>query len=587
MIKKSYLLVTLVLLLSTTASAIDFSAHGYYRLRFEFTHDLDLQRPNPGIVPQDEENDSNDRFGTIAFAQQRFRLNPTLKLNDNISIHGQIDFLDNLLFGQSDVVGLEFANPITGTLDLPAANAPFGVVGSVGGDSAVGSGGGNINVRRLYVDIMTAGGKFRIGRQPSHFGLGILTNDGDDQDADYGDTFDRILYMGGLPMGKGGQLNFGLAFDFGYNAQLDPSIDGLDEAIAPIKTDAIQTGVFLLYQRENFEVGTFTALRYRNGDEGAYTTTATYVDVDDEDGDSLDYDGIEKPAGKDGDTLLYIIDLYGRIHFNRNYSAGFEAVYIGGKIATGIAVDAIILDDDSQETYRNSNPLADPIELPLIGTQNDISVFMAAVELDAQWDFGGEAHLKAGYASGDGEPLSSKITQLGFRPDYDIALMMFDVPLGTSPAIRVNGITEQGRKPITPNYINNAAYLSLEYKHAIDISSGVPWATDFKLGGKVVTAFAPADVINLNFSEISGLDGLPHVLNRSRWYGLEIDLSVEMTLFDFMHWKTVAGVLLPGGAYDIKNDASEGYPAVEGVDNILFDNADPAFAVKSMLVFEF
>ena len=98
-------LICLVVLscIAIPAWAIEFSAHGYYRLRFEYTHDLDAQRENLGVVPGDPDDTSNDRFGTIAFAQQRFRLNPILKLNDNISLHGQIDMLDNLLFGASDV----------------------------------------------------------------------------------------------------------------------------------------------------------------------------------------------------------------------------------------------------------------------------------------------------------------------------------------------------------------------------------------------------------------------------------------------------------------------------------------------------
>jgi len=146
--------------------ALEFSAHGYYRLRFEYTHDLDLQRPNSGIVPGDLKNNSNDRFGTIAFAQQRFRLNPHLKINDHISFHGQIDILDNLLFGQSDIQSIIVANPIVGNTKLSPANGPFGVLGPVGGDP-LGTGGGNVNVRRLWVDILTSGGQFRIGRQPS------------------------------------------------------------------------------------------------------------------------------------------------------------------------------------------------------------------------------------------------------------------------------------------------------------------------------------------------------------------------------------------------------------------------------------
>lgn len=565
------------------AFAVEFSAHGYYRLRFEYTHDLDLQRPNAGVVPGDPASDSNDRFGTIAYAQQRFRLNPALKLNDHISIHGSIDFLDNLLFGQSDIQTLQIANPVVGTLALPEANGPFGVIGGASGAS-VGSGGGNINVRHLYVDILTAGGKFRIGRQPSHWGLGIFTNDGEGLEGDFGDAFDRVLYLAGFDFKGSQRLNIGLVYDFAFEATRDPSIDGLDRGVDSNWNDAMQTGVILLYQTDSFQIGTFSALRFRDGNDGQTTTTATFIDTADADGDGATNDGIELPAGTDGDTLIYSIDLFGEFHFAKYYRLAFEAVYIGGKTAPGIAIDAIILDDPAQAGLEN--PLQNPITLPLNGTQNDLSVILGALEFDADWDFGGEVKLKSGFASGDSSPLSSRVTQLGFRPDYDVALMLFDVPLGTSPAIRVGGITEEGRVPMSPNYINNAIYVSLGYKHEFDITSGVPWASDFKVGGNVITAWAPSRNLDIDFSEITGVANLPHVVNASKWYGFEVDLSVEATFFEFMHWKTLAGVLIPGGLYDIKNDAVT--RATAGIiDPILFDNSELGIAAKTTFVFEF
>lgn len=565
------------------AQAIEFSAHGYYRVRFEYTHDLDLQRPNSGIVPGDPDNDENDRFGTIAFAQQRFRLNPLIKFNDHISLHGSLDFLDNVLFGQNDVASLQIANPIVGTLALPQANGPFGVIGGASG-ATVGSGGGNINVRHVYADIVTSGGKFRIGRQPSQFGLGIFTNDGDGREGDFGDAFDRILYLAGLDLKNGHRINFGVVFDFAFEASRDPSIGGLDRGVDSNWNDSMQSGVILLYQGDSFEFGTFSAIRFRDGDDGQATTVATFIDTADADGDGSVVDGIVQPAGIDGDTFIYTVDLYGKFNFLKYYTIGFEAVYIGGKMAPGIAIDAIILDDPAQAGL--TNPLTTPITLPLAGTQNDISIIMAAMEFDADWDWGGEIQMQGGFAQGDSSPLSSKITQLGFRPDYDVALMMFDVPLGTSPAIRVGGITEQGRKPMSPNYVNNAIYASLGYKHEFDITSGIPWASDFKVGAKAITAWAPSRNLDIDFSEVTGIGNLPHVVNASKWYGFEVDLSVEATFFEFMHWKTVVGGFFPGGLFDVKNDALA--RATAGIiDPILFDNAEPAIAAKTSLIFEF
>ncbi len=447
------------------AQALEFSAHGYYRTRFEYSHDLDLQRPNVGIVPGDLDSDTNDRFGTIAYAQQRFRLNPLLKVNDHISFHGQIDFLDNLLFGQSDVNSLNIYNPVVGGISMSAANGPYGVLGPSAGDP-LGGGGGSVNVRRVWVNILTSAGAFRIGRQPSHFGLGIFNNDGDGIEGDFGDTFDRIMYVAGLNLKNGDRLDFGFVYDFAYEATEDPSLSGLEGAVSSNWNDAMQTGALIMYNAKNLSFGLFGGIRFRDGNDGEATTTAMYVDdcaADDgrpddfacaagsdatDENFDLDNDGqtddlIELPAGIDGDTFVYTADLYGRVSFLRHYTFKFEAVYLAGKLAPGVAVDAIALDADSQAGI--TNPLTRPIELPLTGTQNDVQVIMGATELDADWDWGGEVHIQAGYANGDQNPLSSKITQLGFRPDYDIALILFDQPIGTSPALVIGGVTELGR----------------------------------------------------------------------------------------------------------------------------------------------
>lgn len=595
----------LAALLPSLARAFDFSAHGYYRVRFEYTHDLDLQTPNAGIVPGDIDSSTNDRFGAIAYGQQRFRVNPELKVNDHISFHGQFDIFDNLLFGQSQVTSLVFANPVTGTLSLPSANSPMGVLGTSGGD-ILGGGGGNVNFRRLWVDILTSVGQFRIGRQPSHFGLGIFSNDGDGEEGDFGDTYDRVMYLAGLDLKSGNRINFGLAYDFAYEGQHDPSLFGLDDSEPSNWNDGYQGGMFLFFQGDLFELGMFGGLRYRNGKENAYTTTATYIDncandgrpaedvcadptdatdpAFDLDNDGRTDDGIILPAGVDGNTLLYIADIYAKFHFLNDYSLAFEGVFTGGKIATGVAIDSIVLDAPTQAGLNN--PLTAPVVLPTTGTQNDVKVFMAASEFNAAWSFGGEFALQAGYASGDGKPLSETITQFGFRQDYDIALILFDQPIGTSPAVVIGGKTELGRVPMSPNYINNAVYFTAEYKQKFDISGGIPWAENFKIGIKGITAYAPANNLDLDFSEITGVANLPYLVNKSRWYGFEIDSSIEATFFDVMHWKTTVGAFVPGPLYDVKNDNGSNDPT-GFIDAILFDKANLAFAGKTTLFFEF
>src|SRR3990167_789625 len=99
--------------------AFEFSATGYLRNRLVYYHDLDTQKPNPN-VNQGGLGD-NDRFGSMLFAQERLRLEPTLKINDNLSLHSSFDILDNVIAGTEVSKKIDFLSPIVGTIQLPGA----------------------------------------------------------------------------------------------------------------------------------------------------------------------------------------------------------------------------------------------------------------------------------------------------------------------------------------------------------------------------------------------------------------------------------------------------------------------------------
>ncbi len=139
----------------------------------------------------------------------------------------------------------------------------------------------------------------------------------------------------------------------------------------------------------------------------------------------------------------------------------------------------------------------EPASLEVLGAMQ-----VLALEAKGFYDWGGEWEVKGGYAQGDSSPLSSKITQYGFRPDYQIALLMFNYPLGTSPTLRnaTTGARLTGGVPITGNMINNAYYGTATYMHNIDIRRAVPQANYFKVGLRGVTAWADKSPVSLNFA---------------------------------------------------------------------------------------
>ncbi|PJA19756.1 MAG: hypothetical protein COX62_06015, partial [Deltaproteobacteria bacterium CG_4_10_14_0_2_um_filter_43_8] len=439
--KKNILLFSFLslLLFSSTAVASDFSIHGYYRNRVVNGHDFDLQSPNSAIP------NSNDRFGYISYNQMRLRLEPHFKLNDHVALHSIFDVLDNVTFGSSNTQELNVLAPAIGTLTFPPGAGSFYVTGGTAGQN------GSINVRAVWADILSPIGLFRIGRQPSHWGLGIFQNDGKERQSDFGDMQDRIAWLVQYDLGGPGSISTGLAWDIPFEAQFDPRTDGLDGQVKSNSEDANQWGAFVLYEQDNMQLGVLGGYRRRTGNSGATTITVT------------DAAGNSVASGIDGNTNLYFGDLYGKYKYGNVYVKA-EGIFVGGKVTTGLAVDGIAFEGIGAAAAGNTCGSGGIICLP---AGQDIQVVMAALEAGAEYKFGGEWNVKTGFAQGDQRILSSKITQLGFRPDYQIANLMFNIPLGTSPTLYdvTTGANLVGGKPITGNYINNALYLSAGYKH--------------------------------------------------------------------------------------------------------------------------
>ena len=155
-----------------------FQPHGYLRMRGEFFSNFDLGRgadktghtlfPTPFIGTGGNHSQSDINF--------RFRFAPTLEVSEDISIHVTADVLDNILLG-SDPFNEPYLDPYT---PLPILNNTRGA--------------GIVNVKRVWGRVNTQVGEFSFGRMPYHWGMGILHNDGNGIDQDFGDTYDRLAF---------------------------------------------------------------------------------------------------------------------------------------------------------------------------------------------------------------------------------------------------------------------------------------------------------------------------------------------------------------------------------------------------------
>ena len=159
-----------------TAGAVEFRLDGYYRVRADLFDSLSLDR----------ELENSELVRT--YLDQRLRVVPHLRLSSNVHVFVDLDILDALRFG----AGPEVLPAVGSTQEGGAAfDEPVPLSGSVlpGSDYRE-----SLFVRRAWAELYTPYVDFKIGRMGSHWGMGLLANDGNCADrCDYGDTVDRIM----------------------------------------------------------------------------------------------------------------------------------------------------------------------------------------------------------------------------------------------------------------------------------------------------------------------------------------------------------------------------------------------------------
>ena len=142
-----------------------FEAHGYFRTRMELLDQFDLGQEaegGPTIYPDDPIQPDRS---TNAFADLRLRFEPTLNISEEVRIKAQIDFLDNVILGSSPDYGSR-------------AGYMFLVEGQRPPQYAENSWTDSIEVKRAWAEVRTPFGELRFGRMGTHWGLGVLANDG-------------------------------------------------------------------------------------------------------------------------------------------------------------------------------------------------------------------------------------------------------------------------------------------------------------------------------------------------------------------------------------------------------------------------
>lgn len=324
----------------------EFKLDGYYRVRANWFKD-----------PAQAKGQDVQRY-----FEHRFRLEPHLNLNEYIAVHAQIDALD----------GIWGSNPGNVLLQSTADRQP------------------NLLVRRASAEVTTAVGIFRVGRMASHWGRGILSNDGDGFRNDFGDayggdTYDRILFVT-KPLGIDAPLTVALLYDKIVETEtpLAPQ-----EPIIARRGDVNEAGFIIHWKQGNLGIGTYTLLRLQPETE----------------------------------TQAWIPDLQLRYDTRRFHFLG-EVVGIFGRTeaVTTLLTPGQRFEADGRQQVSPGFTLSDHrMEIEMVGYASEIG-FKPMPWLDLA--------LESGYASGDEAGTEAfgdgKLQSFTFDPDYNVGLLMWD-----------------------------------------------------------------------------------------------------------------------------------------------------------------
>jgi hypothetical protein len=477
---------------------VSFSIRGEYELRYRVASDLALTAPLSDA--------SANKLGQNQYLYHWLRLTPRFQYRDTLAIVGQIDVPRGMIAGDKtshvDQVRDAWAEP--NWLE--------------------------VHPRQLYVEWTSPVGVFRVGQQASHWGMGILANDGDHPTmfGDYarGSLVERILYAV-PPLGKGTPLLIAVAGDLVFK---DNTADLLGDDVnkhARSGDRAFQGVGAIAYRTKAYELGVYGVYRHQERDAAAVLTPFTEkLEVG-----SFDVTGkFNRPVPG---TSAWA---YGEFEAAMLFGS---TTYVRGRYRAGL----------------DPTVPAGPEKIQSYGAVATLGIVREAREGQLRW---GDlvAELSWGWASGDANPSDGVTRRFTMDPNHNVGLVLFDHVLAWKTA-RAATIAQD------PNVVARATpgldllpskggVFGATYLNPRFIARPRPWI-DLKAG--VLIAQTTADFVDPyhagalgSFVNYDGGDPRLHDL------GVELDLGF-MTRVAFRQGTTIelgaeGGAFFPGHAFD-------------------------------------
>jgi len=355
---------------------LTFDVDGFYRLRWTRIGDIDAFPEGP--VPK------------VTYWDQRLRLEPILTYKPGYSflkkvkLHVLADIYDGSF-------GIHDERPESLSFDERTWGQPF-----LTKESDWKSDG--FWLREYWTELDIGVAVIRVGRMGSKWGRGILANDGNEYDDDFGDNYfgDTVegVLIGTKPIdlitGGKTKTDFIIAFKYDWLVVEDSTGDEGD--------NPTQYAVILL--KEGPEEDEETGDTWHDTSMGIYYVHRTQDD--DTTANVIDFT-FNIPVTLRDDKLKLVTSL--------------EALYIWGETDANRSINA---------------PEGSDIEM--YGISGSVAAETKKIDIIAE----------AGYASGDPDPFDDEITDFHFNADYNVGLIMFERVIAAATANTAHQFSNPG-----------------------------------------------------------------------------------------------------------------------------------------------
>jgi hypothetical protein len=425
---------------------------------------------------------------------QRGRFEPKLSMR-GIKVQATIDVFDNVIWGDNENLA---ATPLFA--GSPSATQTDGTVTDT------------IKVKRLWAEWKTAFGLLRIGRQPSHWGLGILANDGNGFRNDFGEayqgaTYDRIIFAtrpvtlvkGIHAIATGKEMP---------DAADDPGI------ITAVGFDKLVNSSAITFRKKITDDDNISD----ENAEGTAGIRQSPIWLSDQGDDVMEMIYVLMFKREDWQVGKEIMDLtIGTYWVNRWQSSTESNVWIPD-VYLRWAMRGAFVEAEAYHIFGNTDAIAPDFDKT---TEASITGFVARAGYENPAFTG---LFEVGYASGDDSILDEKFTGRPLHSDYNVGLILYEQIMAQRTIEKFVG-DEDTQGLWSKGGVYNSTYINPRFK----FRPGDIW--EFRLGFLMAWA-NEVDGAIIPYLDREGGSESAGDITETKLLGAEIDFGVHMKWLD-------------------------------------------------------